>query len=68
MQGFADARATGPILDRRDAFVERDIRVAISHRPRNIGQPCAEEEGVNALAFFTEGVEEMQEDAGVLAH
>ena len=37
-------------------------------RARDVGQPRAEQEGVHALARVGDGMEEMQEQPGVLAH
>ena len=68
VQRLADARAAGPVLDRSRAIGKRVVGIAMAHLARQIGQPRAEHEGMDAAALFGERVQEMQENARVLAH
>ena len=72
MQAFANPRATFPVLRLRSGCLERGIDIAGCQMPGDVGQPCAEGEGVDlgpTRAFFVgHGVQEMQHHAGILAH
>ncbi len=47
---------------------QRLVRVALAQRAGDVGQPGAEQEHRDALARVGDGMQEMQEQAGVLAH
>ena len=49
-------------------LVERDVDVLVAQIARDVGEPRAEEEGVDAVAVVGHRVHEMQEDAAVAAH
>src|SRR4051794_1531294 len=61
-------RAAGPVLHGRRAACQRLVGIALAQRTGDIGKPGAEQEHRDALARIADGMEEMQEQAGVFAH
>ena len=64
---LADPRAARPVDRERRALGQRLVGVARAHGARDVGEPRSEQEGRDA-ARFAERVQEMQEQARVLAH
>src|SRR5580700_11338753 len=68
VQRRGDAGAAGPVRNVRRTGRERLVRIALAQRARDIGEPGAEQERVDALSRVGEVVQKMQKDAAVLAH
>ncbi len=64
----ADARSPRPVLDRFRHAGERHIHVALAQLARDVGEPRAEEEGIDAVAVVGERMEEVQQHARIAAH
>ncbi len=64
----ADPRAAGPIGHLRRAGSQRLVRVAVTQRPRHVGEPRAEQEDMAAPPLFHHRMAEREKDPAVLAH
>src|SRR6516164_13709 len=67
-EALADARAARPILNRACDAIERDVDILLPQVSRDVGEPCAEEEGIDAIAVVGDGVHEMKEEPAVATH
>src|SRR5580692_1311407 len=58
-EALADPRSAGPILDHLSDLVERKVDILVAQITRDVREPRAEEEGIDAIAVIRDRVHEM---------
>jgi hypothetical protein len=67
-QAVSDASSSGPVADHAAHLDECIVDVAAPQCARDVGQPGTEREGVKAAALRPDGMQEVQQHAGVPIH
>src|SRR6516225_4079209 len=62
------AGPAGPVRHYLGDPLERQVDVAVPQVTRDVGQPCAEDKGIDPVAVVCDRMHEMQKDAAVPAH
>src|SRR5262249_24144496 len=67
-QRLTNARATRPVFDNATHVTQRVVYIPSCELARNTRQACAEDKGLNVLQAVGNGMDEVQEQAGVDTH